>query len=207
MTEPSAQAGSGDGSASGPQHLHAELPPEILRGFAAGDETAFAQVYQRYSGPMFVVALRVLGSRELAADAMQQAFLQAWRAAATVSPDTQIAGWLFTIAKRCAIDVWRKEGRHVGPDASPGAMEDPSATPDLDKIWDAWQVRSALDELANEEREVVRLAYFEGLSQSQIASRLDIPLGTVKSRTGRAQRQLGQLLAHLAPEPTTEVAP
>ncbi len=176
-----------------------ELSPDVLTRFASGDEGAFAQVYARYAGPMFSVALRSLGRHDLASDAVQQAFLQAWRAASTLAPDAPVAPWLFTITKRCAIDIWRKEARH---DAS---VLDESAhhvtDSDMDSVWDCWQVRLALTDLSAEERAIIKLAYFDGYSQSQIADRLGLPLGTVKSRSGRAHRRLGELLAHLGPEP------
>lgn len=182
-----------------------ELSADVLRRFAEGDEGAFAQVYQRYSGPMFTVALRTLGRRDLAADAVQQAFLQAWRAAATVTPGVSIAPWLFTITKRCAIDVWRKENRHDPVDPSSPAITSLGSTPPgIESAWEAWQVRSALAQLTADEQDVMKLAYVEGLSQSEIATQRGLPLGTVKSRTGRAQRRLAQLLSHLAPEPTEE---
>ena len=207
MTPANAPDETAAGSVPGQRTVNAELPAEVVRGFAAGDEAAFSRVYQRYAGPMFTVALRMVGRRDLAADVVQQAFLQAWRAAAALDPDAPIAGWLFTITKRCAIDVWRKENRQQ-PTAEPEqATPDDAATAPFEDIWEAWQVRSALTRLTSDECDVVRLAYFDGLTQTQIATHLDLPLGTVKSRTGRAHRRLGKLLAHLSPEPTTEVSP
>jgi len=154
---------------------------------------------------MFTVALRTLGRRDLAADAVQQAFLQAWRAAGTLTPGVSVAPWLFTITRRCAIDVWRKESRHDPVDPSSPAMATVApSSPGIESAWEAWQVRSALAQLTPDERDVVRLAYVDGLSQSEIAAQRGWPLGTVKSRTSRAQRRLAQLLSHLAPEPTEE---
>jgi len=179
-----------------------DLPTEVVRQFARGDEAAFDEVYARYVGPMFTVALRAVGRRDLAADVVQQAFLQAWRAAATVSPDAPLAPWLFTITRRCAIDVWRKENRHDSVDpSSPILSGEVAPGPGMETVWEAWQVRAALDRLTPDERDVVKLAYVEGMSQSQIAQRLGLPLGTVKSRSSRAHRRLADLLAHLAPEP------
>ena len=142
-----------------------------------------------------------------------EAFLQAWRAAGTVSPDAPIAPWLFTITRRCAIDAWRKESRHDAVDPSSPEVDHGSGSgpgisgPGMEAVWEAWQVRSALTQLTADERAVVKLAYVEGLSQSQIAGHLGLPLGTVKSRSSRAHRRLSQLLSHLAPEPRTAVAP
>jgi RNA polymerase sigma-70 factor, ECF subfamily len=170
---------------------------DVLRRFAAGDEAAFAEVYERYARPMYTVALQVVGRPELAADAVQQAFVQAWRAAASFTPDADLAPWLFTITRRAAIDAWRKERRHVVMDVD--ELEEPSVPgPSLETQWEAWEVRQALGELPGDEQEVVRLAYVDGLTQSEVAERLAIPIGTVKSRTHRAHRRLGTLLSHLA---------
>jgi RNA polymerase sigma-70 factor (ECF subfamily) len=171
---------------------------DVLRRFAAGDESAFSEVYDRYARPMYSVAMQVVGRRELAADAVQQAFVQAWRAAGSYDPEADIAPWLFTITRRAAIDAWRKERRHVVVDTD--QLDEPSVEgPSLEAQWEAWQVRQALDELPPEEQEVVRMAYVDGLTQSETAERLAIPIGTVKSRTHRAHRRLGTLLAHLDP--------
>lgn len=175
------------------------LDPDTLRRFAAGDESAFSAVYRRYARPMFTVALQVVGRPELAADAVQQAFVQAWRAAPSYAAESDIAPWLFTITRRAAIDTWRKERRHAVVDP-PEELADPATDgPSLERSWEAWQIRKALDELPAEERAVVRLAYVEGLTHSETADRLGIPIGTVKSRTYRAYRRLSELLAHLAP--------
>ena len=175
-----------------------------LRLFAAGDEGALGRIYYRYYGPMLVVALRTVGRHDLAADIVQQAFLQAWRSAASLAPGTPIAPWLFTITTRCAIDLWRKESRQEPVDPSSPTFA-ASVPPGTDGLWEAWQVRRALARLDPGERELIRLAYFDQLSQSEIATRLGMPLGTVKSRTRRGQAHLAELLAHLGPAPSSEV--
>jgi RNA polymerase sigma factor (sigma-70 family) len=101
------------------------LDPDTLRRFAAGDEVAFSAVYRRYARPMFTVALQILGRPELAADAVQQAFVQAWRAAPSYAAESDIAPWLFTITRRAAIDAWRKERRHAVVDP-PEELADPA---------------------------------------------------------------------------------
>lgn len=172
---------------------------DVLRRFAAGDDSAFSEVYRRYARPMYTIALQVVGRPELAADAVQQAFVQAWRAASSYDPDADIAPWLFTITRRAAIDAWRKERRYALVDPEDSAVEPSVPGPSLEASWEAWQVRQALQELPQEERDVVRLAYVDGLTHSETASHLGIPIGTVKSRTHRAHRRLGQLLSHMAP--------
>jgi RNA polymerase sigma-70 factor (ECF subfamily) len=177
---------------------------EVLRGFTAGDDAAFAQVYRRYCGPMFAIALATVGRRDLAADVVQQAFIQAWRAAASYSAESDIAPWLFTITRRAAIDLWRRERRHVLAADDCQAVDEAVPGPCIDAAWEAWQVRQALDELPAAEREVVHLAYVEDLTQEQTADRLGIPVGTVKSRSHRAHHRLRELLSHLLDQPRSE---
>lgn len=178
------------------------LPPATLgERFRRGDETALAEMYREYAGPMFATALSLLGDRELAADAVQQAFVQAWRAADRFDPDRALPPWLYAITRRTAVDVYRRNRRsaaHVPLDetwaSSPElAVEGPS----LDATWRVWEVRRALDRLTPEERKVLELAYFDGYTQTETATALGVPLGTVKSRTARAQRRLADLLGHL----------
>ena len=181
------------------------LSDDLRRRFAAGEESAFAEVYRRYSGPMYAVALQAVGGRELAADVVQQAFLQAWRAAGSYSPDVDMGPWLFTITRRAAIDAYRRERRHSAVSWDDD-VDPPVAGPSLESAWETWEVRRALGDLPAEERDVVRLAYHEGLTQSQTAQRLGVPLGTVKSRTQRAHRRLSGLLAHLVDDNGHETA-
>jgi RNA polymerase sigma-70 factor, ECF subfamily len=169
--------------------------------FRTGDWSALPEMYRQFSGPMFSTALALLGDRELAADAVQQAFVQAWRAAERFDPDRELQPWLYAITRRTAVDVYRRNRRTVGQvslDES-WAVEAELATegPSMEATWRVWQVRSALDRLHPDERQVLRLAYFHGCTQTEISDLLRLPLGTVKSRTARAQRRLADLLAHL----------
>jgi len=169
----------------------------VLRRFCAGDDSAFAEVYRRYSGPMFTVALRILRRRELAADAVQQSFVKAWRAAGTCSTETDIAPWLFTITHRTAIDVLRGERRHGLLATGSEQVDETVDEPSVEAAWEAWQVRRAVDALPTDERDVIRLSYLEAMTHTEVAARLAIPLGTVKSRSHRAHRRLAGLLDHL----------
>jgi RNA polymerase sigma-70 factor (ECF subfamily) len=174
----------------------------LLRGFAAGDDDAFEEVVRRFSGPMLSVAVATLGQRELALDAVQQALLAAWRASASFSPDAELAPWLCTITRRCAIDLWRRERRHRGSslDAVPEVASETG--PSYESVWETWQVREAVERLPPDERDVLRLQYAEGLTHPEVAKRLGIPVGTVKSRTHRAVNRLRAGLAHLALDPS-----
>lgn len=177
--------------------MTARVDQEVVRRFAAGDEAAFSEIYRAYSGPMFSIALRTLGRRDAAADAVQQAFVQAWKAAASFAPEADVAPWLFTITRRAAIDLWRKERREVLTDEDE-LVDEVTPGPSMESAWEAWEVRRAVDALPEDEREVVRLHYDAGLTQTEAASRLGVPVGTVKSRSHRAHRRLGELLAHVA---------
>jgi RNA polymerase sigma-70 factor, ECF subfamily len=169
---------------------------ELNRRFASGDEDALRAVYDRYGGAMFAVALSVLGDRDLAGDCVQQAFVKAWRAAASFDAARELRPWLATITRRAAIDLYRREARH-----RPGRSDDvpdPVVIPlGFERAWETFEVRAAVDELPADEREVVRLSHFEQLSHVEIADKLGVPVGTVKSRSHRAHQRLARLLAHL----------
>jgi RNA polymerase sigma-70 factor (ECF subfamily) len=166
---------------------------EILRRFQAGDESALQAVYRRYGGAIHTVALAILRDPELAADATQVTFLKAWRAAATFDPDRDFAPWIYAIARRAAIDLLRKE--RPASELPETLAADPGAG--IEETWEAFQVRLAVDALPAEEREVIRLSHFEGLTHQEIAGRLGVPVGTVKSRSHRAHRRLVELLDHM----------
>jgi RNA polymerase sigma-70 factor (ECF subfamily) len=176
-------------------------PATLGERFRRGDESALAEMYREYAGPMFATALSLLGDRELAADAVQQAFVQAWRAAARFDPGRALPPWLYAITRRTAVDVYRRNRRspaHVPLDETwASAPELAVDGPSLDATWRVWEVRRALERLTPEERAVLELAYFDGYTQSETATTLGVPLGTVKSRTARAQRRLAELLGHL----------
>jgi len=165
--------------------------------FRSGDEAALAEVFDEYSGPMMAVASHMLSDRRLAEEAVQQAFVQAWRAASTFEADRPLGPWLRSIVRRTAVDVWRKERRHQArsfDEVPPGDLPSVEA-PSIAAASDVWAVRQAVDALPPASREVIRLAHMEQLTQPEIATRLDVPLGTVKSRTHTAYRQLAAALS------------
>lgn len=173
-----------------------ELPPAVVEAFRSGDVEALGALYDRYSRQVWSVALAVLRDRGLAEDATQETFLRAWRAAATYDPARPLGPWLFTIARRTAIDVYRREARPT--QGGHGEEQDTVVRmPGIEQAYDAWQVRSALAELPAEERDVVRMSHFEEMTHREIAEALDVPVGTVKSRSHRAHRRLAGRLAHL----------
>ena len=178
------------------------MSTQLGERFRGRDERAVTEVYRRYFAPMYATALNLLGDHELAADAVQQAFIQAWRAADRFGPERELRPWLYAITRRTAVDVYRRNRRaaaQVSLDAVGAelpAAEQPRAKT-LEGAWDTWQVRRALAQLPPDERRVLELAYFDEYTQSEIAAVLRLPLGTVKSRTVRAQRRLAGLLTHL----------
>jgi RNA polymerase sigma-70 factor (ECF subfamily) len=146
---------------------------------------------------VFAVAHRILGDRALAEEATQQTFVQAWRASARFDPARQLGPWLATIARRVAIDVYRRESRRSHGDIDDVAESHPSVVSLPESAYGAWEVRQAVAALPVEERDVVRLQHLEGLTHIEIAEHLRIPLGTVKSRSARAYRRLASRLGHM----------
>jgi RNA polymerase sigma-70 factor (ECF subfamily) len=172
----------------------------VVAGFRSGDPDAVREVYRRYAGAVQTVARATIGADdELCADVVQQTFVKAWRAAANFDADRDLAPWLYAIARRTAVDALRAERRPTRGDHAPEtdvAVTDRS----FEQTWEAHQIREALDRLPPDEREVMRLSHFIGLSHSDIADRLGVPVGTIKSRTHRAHRRLASSLSSLMPE-------
>ena len=171
------------------------VDPDELARFSNGDPDAVRTVYREYGKLVFAVALKVLGSRELAEEATQQTFVKAWRAARTFDPAREPGPWLATIARRTAIDLHRREARR--PTAPLDEATVVALPESADQVLDVWEVRDAIAQLPPLEQEVVRLQHLESLSQAEIAERLGVPVGTVKSRVFRAHRLLAARLGHL----------
>lgn len=170
---------------------------ELSAWFRTGDQAAVRAVYERWSGPVFTVAVNILKDRELAADAVQVTFLNAWRAAGSLDPERPIAPWLYTIARRASLDLFRSRRRVPEPvPDDPERTADP-ATATFESAWETWQIRSAIDSLPADEREIMRAQHYLDLTHSEISGHLGVPLGTVKSRSHRAHRRLASLLGHL----------
>lgn len=165
--------------------------------FKSGDEAAVKEAVERYSGAIAVIARSTVGSPELVAEVVQQTFIKAWKASSTFDETRELKPWLYQIARRTAVDVLRREGR--APVAT-GESVDTAVTPlSFERTWQQYEVRQALDELPVEERQVMKLSFLAGLTHEQIAEQLGIPVGTVKSRTGRAKKRLLRSLGHLDP--------
>ena len=167
---------------------------ELIRRVGSGDRSAFDVLYRRYARPVFGLALRRLGDRGRAEDAVQETFASVWRSARTYRAERGPGGpWLYSIARNAIVDRLRARTDPVAeaPDAAAGG---PGPDERAESEWLAWRVHRALDEIPESERTVLALAYWGGLSQSEIAARLDIPLGTVKTRTRSGLARLAALL-------------
>lgn len=167
---------------------------ELIVRSADGDRGAFEVLYHRYARPVFGLALRRLGDRGRAEDAVQETFASIWRAARSYKPERGPgAPWLYAVARNAITD--RGRARTETPTEVPEEPS-PEAGPAerAEAGWTAWRVHRALEELNANERSVIELAYWSELSQSEIAEFLGIPLGTVKTRTRAALGRLATLL-------------
>jgi RNA polymerase sigma-70 factor, ECF subfamily len=162
---------------------------QLLALVAAGDRDGpLVELYGRYARRVYGLGVGLLGDRGLAEDLVQETFLRLWRSAPRFDPARgSVRTFLFTLARRAAVDLWR---RRVPPTAGahqPEALTDDDA---FETLLVSLDVRDALDELTPKHREVLELHYHGGLTQAQISERLEIPLGTVKTRAYHALRAL-----------------
>jgi RNA polymerase sigma-70 factor (ECF subfamily) len=167
---------------------------ELITRSAEGDRRAFEVLYRRYSRPVFGLALRRLGDRGRAEDAVQETFASIWRAARSYKPERGPgAPWLYAVARNAITD--RGRARTEMPTEVPDeASGEAGPAERAETGWISWRVHRALEELSPNERTVIELAYWSGLSQSEVAEFLNIPLGTVKTRTRAALGRLAGLL-------------
>jgi RNA polymerase sigma-70 factor (ECF subfamily) len=169
---------------------------DLVARFAAGDDLAVKAIYERFARPVLTVAMSALGRRDLADEVVQATMLKVWRAAGSFDPTRELAPWIYSIARRTAIDIHRRESRAPVPQVF--LDDDLTVEPlSFSRTWEAWEVRTAIEKLPADERNVVQLAHLAGLSHREIAQRLGVPVGTVKSRSSRAHRRLASLLAHV----------
>lgn len=165
---------------------------ELLLAVAKGDVDALRRLYRAFERPLYSLGRRWLGDEDLAEELVQEVTLRMWRRAAAFDPARGAASsWVFGIARNVAADLARAKRRKPVPVGE--VIHDPQPW-DEDAVWTGWQVASALRSLPDEQQEVLRLAYVEDLTQSEIAAHLRIPLGTVKTRTYTGLRRLRGVL-------------
>jgi RNA polymerase sigma-70 factor, ECF subfamily len=190
-----------------------ELEDALLIGrIGAGDQDAFARLFDQYSPAVLGLLCRILGGRGEAEEVLQEVFLQVWRQADRYRPERSTPrGWLLMLARSRALDrLRRREARgrreqEAAADASFPRLAPPLGTRRLEEAEARRQVGSALNLLSAEQRRCIELAFFEGLTHTQIAERLDAPLGTVKSRILLGMNKLRQALT--APPTASPIAP
>jgi RNA polymerase sigma-70 factor (ECF subfamily) len=165
---------------------------------ARADDTALAELYDRFGRVAYGVALRILRDEKLAEDAVQEGFLTAWRTADRFRPERAKAStWLLTLVHRRAVDLVRREDRRRAEPLPETVEPAPSESAEED----AWlrfereRVQAALRQLPDQQREALELAYYGGFSQSELAERLGEPVGTIKSRMFTGLARLRELLA------------
>ena len=178
---------------------------QLIARAAGGDEQAMGTLYDRYGEMLYAVAYRIVGQRADAEEVVLDTFAQAWRDATRFEASRgSVAGWLTTIARSRALDLVRARSRRDRitataaadrPDGAPamgGWQEDPSAG--VDHTERRAHVQLALGMLSPPQRRAIELAFFEGLSQSEIAERLQEPLGTIKTRVRLGMQRLREYL-------------
>ncbi len=166
----------------------------LMRKVSEGDRKAFLALYDRHAAKVFGLALRVIGDPMTAEEVTQDAFLRLWTRADTYNPDRgKLSSWLLTITRRLAIDQFRLEARRPlawNPSNPENAMEkipDPASQSEESR-WAT--LRFALDRLPAEQRSVIELSFYHGMSHSQIADYQSTPLGTVKTRVRLGMEKL-----------------
>jgi RNA polymerase sigma-70 factor, ECF subfamily len=185
---------------------HAHLSDEALVALVArGDESALAELYDRIGRVAYGLALRVVRDERLAEDAVQEGFLALWRTAAAFRAERAKAStWILTLVHRRAVDLVRREerrrGEPLGEEVGAHAGESESTEEAAWLRFERERVQSALRQLPDVQREAIELAYYGGFSQSELAERLGVPLGTIKSRMFAGLARLRELLDESAPE-------
>jgi len=175
----------------------------LMARVAGGENQALALLYDRYGRTVYGLALRILSSAEQAEEVVQETFWRVWSRAATFqSSSGQFTAWLFGIARNLCIDELRRRQARpaISADGAQALLSIPDSQPHVDDLtWEAERRRlilGALADLPADQRQVIELAYFGGLSQREIAERLNSPLGTIKTRIRLALQKLKGVLQH-----------
>ena len=162
----------------------------LVARIAAGDIGApVAQLYRRYGRRLYRFGLKHLGNEGLAEEMVQETFVRLWRTAGRFDAGkASVSTYLYVLARSAAADIYKRPSSR--PLISAEELGEPAMADSVDQILDSMIVREAVENLGAGQAEVIRLAHDEGLTQSQIAERLNVPLGTVKTRTFHGMRAL-----------------
>jgi RNA polymerase sigma-70 factor (ECF subfamily) len=176
--------------------VQADREGVLLERIVRRDEAAFTELFDRLSPLVLGFLIRLLGRRDEAEEVLQEVFLQVWHQASRYVPERATAkGWIFLIARSRALDTIRsREARRKREEGTGAELVVTTLGANPGEIDGQIDVHEALEELSPEQRACVSLAFFDGCSQSQIAARLGIPLGTVKSRFLYGMRKLRERL-------------
>ena len=183
------------GASANPETARAEpTDGDLLQRVGHGDRSAFELLYRRYARAVLGLALRRLGDRGRAEEAVQETFTSIWRSASSYRPERGPgAPWLYAVARHAIVDRFR--ARTEPPAEVPEeASSEPGPAERAEVSFVSWRVHRAPEELPQTERTVIELAYWGGLSQSEVADYLNVPLGTVKTRTRSGLHRLADLL-------------
>jgi RNA polymerase sigma-70 factor, ECF subfamily len=196
------------GPGASPRPERGELPAhdlasahlvDLMARTATGDQAAFAELYDLTNRRVYGIVLKVLRSPEHAQEVTQEVYVEVWKQASTYKAEKgSVVAWMATMAHRRAVDRVRSVSSEVARDER-YAVIDPDR--ESDEVWDSvaqkydvQRVREALGHLTPIQRQSIQLAYYESLTQSQIATQLNLPLGTVKTRIRDGMRRLGEAL-------------
>lgn len=170
----------------------------IRRVAVDGDQDALSLLFDRYQAQMYGLAMRITNDAAMAQDAVQEAFVGVWRNASRyIDTRASVRTWMLSITHHRAIDLVRRRRSNVPlPDteSADASLTAPDVWPEVARAADADAVRAAMSRLSDEQREAIELAYFAGLTQTEIAARVGAPLGTVKSRVRLGLIQLRRML-------------
>lgn len=174
---------------------------ELLARVARRDVAAFERLYDHYGGPVYALALRLTGSPQVAQETAQEVFLSLWRGAGEFDPSRGSGrSWVLSLAHHKSVDAVRRMRRRAAGTLTESTAGDPASPPDavveeVLRMVQGESVRAALRTLSPEHRQAIVLAYYGGYTQQEIAQRLGIPLGTVKTRVRDGMRRLREILA------------
>lgn len=183
-----------------PDRVHREHADQLARVAASKDRQAFAELFDHFAPRVKSFMMRKGASAEQAEDLVQETMIAVWSKAALYAADRgSVATWIFTIARNLRIDRLRREraNQFTDLDDYDAPSDDPGQDETLRRVQEDGAVARALAQIPAEQRELLLLSYVEDMPQSEIATRLQIPLGTVKSRMRLAYRRLKKLLETL----------
>ncbi len=180
-------------STIGEQSVRSRADAEITSSFARGDDGSLHEVYNRWSPLVYTVSLRSVGNGDDAADVTQAVFVAAWQGRQGFDPDAgSLPGWLLGITRRKVADHFRSRGRLPEPSAE--VPEEAAADPRVESVIDRVLLADEIARLGDPQKRILELCFFQDMTHAQVASLLDLPLGTVKSHV---RRSLGRLRERL----------